>query len=234
MKKKWYQKNWVIILLLLIFSPIGIALLWVNKMFSPKTRKILSGVFAVYFVIMLIYGALTNDNTTQVVNNVTPTPIATVEPTIEPTEEPTPEPTEEAEPSKKPKKNNNVKHRKGDEFVGISDKNIDNIDSLVFSETVRNDNTGKWRLARIADTRNIEEYALSYYHKYFKNDNEIHAIVNFTNGTTTNISVIGDMLDITIHEYINKEEHDANLLFSGMVLAQYFVYLDNGDIEKIE
>lgn len=93
--KKWYQKKWVIILFLFIFSPIGIALLWINKMFDPKTRKIISGVFTVYFVAMLIYGALTDDKDKQVVNNVTPTPIETVEPTTEATTEPTEEPAEE-------------------------------------------------------------------------------------------------------------------------------------------
>lgn len=43
-----------------------------------------------------------------------------------------------------------------------------------------------------------------------------------------------NILSVTVHEYVDKEEHDANKLFGGMVLADYFVYLDNGDIEEIK
>lgn len=42
----------------------------------------------------------------------------------------------------------------------------------------------------------MEEYALSYYKKYFTDD--------------------------------------ADKLFSGMLLKQYFVYLDDGDIEEVQ
>ena len=44
---------------------------------------------------------------------------------------------------------------------------------------------------------------------------------------------IRPIISVTIHEYVDKEEHDANKLFSGMVLGDYWIYLDNGDIEKI-
>ena len=48
------------------------------------------------------------------------------------------------------------------------------------------------------------------------------------------MSVLFDnILSVTIHEYVNKEELDAKKLFSGMVLGEYWIYLDNGDIEKI-
>lgn len=40
-------------------------------------------------------------------------------------------------------------------------------------------------------------------------------------------------LSVTIHEYVDDEEHDASVLGSGMVLGEYFVYLDNGDIENL-
>ena len=80
----------------------------------------------------------------------------------------------------------------------------------------------------------MQEYALSYYQKYFTDDKEIHGIVNFNSNTTTKISVLGDMLDVTVYEYVDGEEHDADKLFSGMLLKQYFVYLDNGDIEEVQ
>lgn len=105
-QKKFYQKTWLIVLMLLIFTPVGIILLWTNHCFTPKTRKILSGVFSIYFVIMLIYSALTDDQDRdmQVVNNITPTPkategsaeIATPEPTSAAMEMPAQEPMETA------------------------------------------------------------------------------------------------------------------------------------------
>ncbi|WP_164907532.1 hypothetical protein [Clostridium septicum] len=53
--------------------------------------------------------------------------------------------------------------------------------------------------------------------------------------TTTKVSKLdSNTLSVTVHEYKNKEEHDANKLFGGVVLADYFVYLDNGDIEQIK
>lgn len=39
---------------------------------------------------------------------------------------------------------------------------------------------------------------------------------------------------MTVYEYVDGEEHDAMLLFSGNVLAKYIMYLDNGDIEEIQ
>lgn len=130
------------------------------------------------------------------------------------------------------KKDANIPHREN--MYGISDKDIDDINWDIIVENVRNDTTGKWRLVKIADNINIEEYALSYYDEYFESDDEIHAIVNFNYNTTTKLSVFGDKLDVEIHEYIDKEEHDANMLFSGMVYEKFQVYFDNGDIEKME
>lgn len=78
----------------------------------------------------------------------------------------------------------------------------------------------------------MEEYALSYYKKYFKSDSEIHWIVNFTLKTTTCISVSGNMLFVDVHEYVDGEEHYADTLGSGMTLSKFHIYTDNGDIEN--
>lgn len=118
--------------------------------------------------------------------------------------------------------------------IGISDKDIESIEANFTVSTVRNDTTGNWRISAIAENVDMQEYALSYYQKYFTDDKEIHGIVNFNFNTTTKISVIGDMLDVTVYEYVDGEEHDADKLFSGMLLKQYFVYLDNGDIEEVQ
>ena len=150
------------------------------------------------------------------------------------TEEPITNETPTEDPVSNTETTEELTHRSGDEFVGISDKKFsDNEINIDLQDSVRNDVTGNWKLARTSDVFNIEEYALDYYNTYFNDDNEIHAVVNFTNNTTTNISYMFGILDVAIHEYVDKEEHDANILFSGDVIEEYYVYIDNGDIEKI-
>ena len=113
-------------------------------------------------------------------------------------------------------------------------KNIDDIGAYFSVSDVRNDVTGNWRISTIAENVDIQEYALSYYKEYFKDDKEIHAIVNFNYKTTTKISVIGNTLDVSIYDYVDGEEHDAKLLFSGTLLKEYSVNMDNGSIEEIQ
>ena len=98
---------------------------------------------------------------------------------------------------------------------------------------VRNDSTGNWRISLIAENIDMSEYALDYYKQYFTDDSEIHFIVNFNYNTTTKIMVVGGQLDVTVQDYVSKEEHDANILGSGTVLAEYFVDKETGEIEKI-
>lgn len=118
-------------------------------------------------------------------------------------------------------------------IIGTSNKDFKKI-STSKPTKVRNDTTGNWKLSKIATTDDILEYAKSYYDNNFTSDDEIHAIVNFTLNTATCVSTLFDnIISVTIHEYVDKEEHDANKLFSGMVLGDYWIYLDNGDIEKI-
>lgn len=151
--------------------------------------------------------------------------------TAEETESAVDSSTEESETS--PDSAVEVPHRSGEEIVGISDKNISDI-SIYFWGEVRNDITGNWRYSSTADDIDIENYALSYYKEYFENDNEIHCIVNFTRKTTASLKVYGGMIFLSLYDYVDGEEHDANLMFSGTPLIDYIIYTDNGDIEKIE
>lgn len=108
------------------------------------------------------------------------------------------------------------------------------LDGINFrADKVRNDATGNWRISCIAENIDMSEVALDYYKQYFTDDSEIHFIVNFNNNTTTKIMNVGDDLDVTVQEYVSKEEHDANLLGSGSVLAEYFVNKETGEIEKV-
>ena len=104
-----------------------------------------------------------------------------------------------------------------------------------FSDSVRNDTTGRWRISSIASSKDIVEYAADYYNTFFSSNDEIHAIVNFSLNTTTSISVLAEgLLDVAIHEYIDGEEHDAKALFGGMLLKEYFINLQTGEIEEIQ
>ena len=127
-----------------------------------------------------------------------------------------------------------VPHREG--MYGVSDRDIESldIDNQFTVSDVINDVTGNWKISVINKSMNFEEYALSYYKKYFTDDSEIHAIVNFAYNTTTKIQVLGDTLGITVYEYVKDEEHDAKKLFGGMLYSEYRIYLDNGDIAKVE
>lgn len=108
------------------------------------------------------------------------------------------------------------------------------LDGISFrADKVRNDTTGNWRISLIAENIDMSEYALDYYKQYFTDDSEIHFIVNFNYNTTTKIMVMGGDLDVTVQEYVAKEEHDAKMLGSGTVLAEYFVNIETGELEKV-
>lgn len=54
--KKWYQKSWGIGILLLCVFPVGAYLLWKYGEFNTKTKKFLTGIFAVVFLFVLFGG----------------------------------------------------------------------------------------------------------------------------------------------------------------------------------
>lgn len=215
-KKRFYQKKWFLWLWLIIFPPVGIILLWtVHKAMKKVTKIILSVVFALWFLMLMVgMGGGSSDTPGDTQTNTTP-------------------PIEQNEPAGGANETETVPHREG--MYGVSDKDIDSLDieSQFTVSDVRNDVTGNWRISAINKSMNFEEYALSYYKKYFTSDNEIHAIVNFAYMTTTKIAVVGDKLDITVYEYVKDEEHDAKKLFGGMFYSEYCVYIDNGDIDKM-
>ena len=108
-------------------------------------------------------------------------------------------------------------------------------ETFQYSDSVRNDVTGNWRLSLIASSKDATEYAINYYNTLFGSDDEIHAIINFSNNTTSKISVLySGMLDVTIHEYTDNEEHDAKQLFGGTLLNEYWVNTETGEVELIQ
>lgn len=130
------------------------------------------------------------------------------------------------------------------EATGKSNKNIADYATSIITDSFPDDKSKKRILARVATTNgNFEEYAKSYYENYFnkiKNDtapeiSETHYIVNFTNKTVMHvINVPGaDCLEVDVTEYTDKEELSVETIGEGMPLEKFFVYLDNGDIEKV-
>ena len=50
-KKKFYQKSWFTVLLLVIFWPVGIIVMWTNKIFNMATRMIITVFFSLCIII---------------------------------------------------------------------------------------------------------------------------------------------------------------------------------------
>lgn len=106
-----------------------------------------------------------------------------------------------------------------------AEKQTDTIDGDImvsFSDSVPEDVTGIWRLARVNTKKEIQGYALEYYKSYFQSDEEIHGIINSALGTTNNLSIISPgTLYITVYDYVENEELSAKTLFSGNPIKQY-------------
>ena len=99
-------------------------------------------------------------------------------------------------------------------------------------ESVRNDNTGNWReLVIYTDQEFDGTMAIDYAEAYIEADEEVHFVVNLYSRTTTCVRKIGNTLYVTIKEYRDKEEHDAKELGGGMVLKDFCVDMETGEVE---
>lgn len=89
-----------------------------------------------------------------------------------------------------------------------------------YSDGVRDDKTGRWRMAKVADTTPTNDYVLEYYHEMFRSDDEVHFIINFTLNTTTVVRCEGgEVLYVDTHERVDKEELYADDLGGGMFMG---------------
>lgn len=109
----------------------------------------------------------------------------------------------------------------------------DKLGGAIFYKSVHNDKTGNWRELVYHSSDEVQDFASEYYSAYFESDDEIHSVVNLQEKTTACLSVFGDDILIDVHEYVDKEEHDATILFSGDLLAQYLVNKNTGEIEQL-
>ena len=123
--------------------------------------------------------------------------------------------------------------RTGGEISGISEETLADAQvDVQFMEQVPNDPTGFWRVAKLSDTLDFNTYALDYYKTYFKSDDEVHAIIDPVKQTTTVVFRLIGRLDVTVYAYAPGEEQDWNTLAKGDKLDEYYIYLDNGEIER--
>lgn len=99
-----------------------------------------------------------------------------------------------------------------------------------FFNSFRNDATGKWRKSLVATGTEIQDYALDYYREYFKSNDEVHVIYNFSLNTVNILNVAGNLLTISVSDYVDGEEHDAKLAGGGTHLATYHIDIDTGEI----
>lgn len=72
---KWWQKSWVITLILIVFPPAGIVLLWISNKFELAPKIISTVIFSLGFLIMIgSYGGSMSAVDTQGVTADTPSP----------------------------------------------------------------------------------------------------------------------------------------------------------------
>lgn len=96
-KEKFYKKKWFTIITLILLTPIGLILLWVNKHWDNKTKKILTAVFSVYLIVFIMSSQQAEEMTTD-----------------EPTEQETEESLAKKTKDKEKKKDEPIKKEKAD------------------------------------------------------------------------------------------------------------------------
>lgn len=56
MKQKWYDKKWLVILLLVVFYPVGVYALWRGKSFSSSIKILFTVILTIFVLIIYLYG----------------------------------------------------------------------------------------------------------------------------------------------------------------------------------
>lgn len=101
---------------------------------------------------------------------------------------------------------------------------------IEFKGNVPNDVTGKWRWAKTLKSADVYDYAIDYCKEYCKDD-EIHAIINTADNTTTCLNYTvdnGGSVIITVREYVADEEKDAKTLYSGEIIKERVIDISTG------
>ena len=92
----------------------------------------------------------------------------------------------------------------------------------------RGDTTGKWKYVTVANGTSPEKYAVDYA-KAYMTEGDVHYIVNFSLKTTSQFTLLNDILEVKITEYVEDEEHDASVIGEGMQLGDYCFNMTTGE-----
>lgn len=232
-KKKFYQKTWFLWVCGILFPIIGIILIWTVHKEKSKGFKIgLTVAFAVWFLLALVVSNGSSTGTTDVA----------VETQSE-SDNNTAEEASVAESTQEVVAEEASEEVSVEDFADETTQEREAFDksftdsAVMFDESVRNDKTGKWRMYRTSSNESIVDHAADYYKAYFSSDDELHWFINFhpQQKSTTAIRVIDDKtLSLTVHEYVDKEEHDASVLGGGNVIAEYLIDIETGKLATEE
>ena len=108
-------------------------------------------------------------------------------------------------------------------------------DSVSIRKNIKDDGTGRWRVASTASRTPTMEYVYDYYKNCFESDDEVHFIINFTLGTTTRINNSGGILSVRTTEHVEKEELSAKTLGSGYPLTdEILIYSSTGEVVDLD
>lgn len=105
---------------------------------------------------------------------------------------------------------------------------------VTFYKEVRNDKTGRWRMGVMAEPVQVQDIALDYWNHFAESSDEVHVVVNFAYNTTTVINRYGDTLVMDVHEYVDGEEHNADIAGSGQYLGTFTVDCTTGEVTEIK
>lgn len=103
---------------------------------------------------------------------------------------------------------------------------------VTFYKEVRNDKTGRWRMGVMAEAVQVQDIALDYWNHFAESNDEVHIVVNFVYNTTTVINRYGDILIVDVHEYVDGEEHNADIAGSGEYLGTFIVDCTTGEVTE--
>ena len=105
--KKWYQKTWGIVALLILFFPVGLYLMWKHASWNKTAKWIVTGVFA-FFVLVSAFSPDSTKTSNTATQNTTPTASPVTEAESQTTTDTVTEQEQAVEPTKAPAKATNT------------------------------------------------------------------------------------------------------------------------------
>ena len=96
------------------------------------------------------------------------------------------------------------------------------------SKFAKGDTTGKWRINTVANSTPPNDYAVDYA-KAYMSEGDVYYIVNLSLKTTNQFRLNNNILEVYTTEYVDKEEHDASAIGSGMEYSDKYYDMSTGE-----